>query len=242
MNNMWPPSSMHRHLDSWYFKSLAKIVFVQHSAVLFMNFPFLTSLSISRVSLQKSLNLSKKSLFSSFLAKLRQKLVIKVTRRSLLLESLGSLSKHLGSTAFCSSKKLIRLKMLFISGFETALCIQSLRSNFQWTLIPDFKMYLCVSLFSANTLRQKIARIFMSRSSTIKPMSQRAHVTSIFSFLSLRQRIKLTKIFNISFSVSKSMSLVLKHEIIMVFKLSYSMMSFKFSSFSDNKLKHLQAN
>ena len=38
------------------------------------------------------------------------------------------------------------------------------------------------------------------------------------------------------------MSLVLKHEIIMVFKLSYSMMSFKFSSFSDNKLKHLQAN
>ena len=82
----------------------------------------------------------------------------------------------------------------------------------------------------------------MSRSSTIKPMSQRAHVTSIFSFLSLRQRIKLTKIFNISLSVSKSMSLVLKHEIIMVFKLSYSMMSFKFSSFSDNKLKHLQAN
>jgi len=85
-----------------------------------------------------------------------------------------------------------------------------------------------------------MARMFMSRSSIMRPISQRQHVVSMVSFLSFRQRIKLMKILVISLSVSKSMSFVRRHEMIMVFRHSFSMICCRFSSFSDRSEKHLQ--
>ena len=86
-----------------------------------------------------------------------------------------------------------------------------------------------------------MARMFMSRSSIIKPISHRQHVVSIISVLSLRHRIKLMKIFVISFRVSRSMSFERRQEMMIVFRHSCSIILLRISSLSDRSEKHLQA-
>ena len=54
--------------------------------------------------------------------------------------------------------------------------------------------------------------------------------------------MRLMKILVISFSVSRSISLVLKHDMMMVFKHSWSRISCRFCWFSESSEKHLQAN
>lgn len=58
----------------------------------------------------------------------------------------------------------------------------------------------------------------MSWSSIMSPMSQRQHVVSNVSLDIFRHRMRLMKILVISFSVSKSMSFVLKHEMMIVLR------------------------
>ena len=52
----------------------------------------------------------------------------------------------------------------------------------------------------------------------MSPISQRQHVVSKVSLDILRHRMRLMKILVISFSVSRSMSFVLKHEMMIVFR------------------------
>lgn len=94
---------------------------------------------------------------------------------------------------------------------------------------------------SLREFRQNMAKMFISRSSIMRPISQRQHVVSIISGLSLRHRIKLMNIFVISFNVSRSMSVERKHEMMIVLRHSWSMILFRISSLSDNSEKHLHA-
>ena len=108
-------------------------------------------------------------------------------------------------------------------------------------LAPYWMIFSWFSSSSDSVLRQNMARMFISRSSIMRPISHRQHVVSIISALSLRHRIKLMKIFVISFKVSRSMSFDLRQEIMIVFKHSYSMILLRISSLSDRREKHLQA-
>jgi hypothetical protein len=101
-------------------------------------------------------------------------------------------------------------------------------------------MYSCDSSCSESALRQKIARMLISWSSIIRPMSHKQQVVSKVSLVIFLHRIKLIKILVISLSVSRSMSFVRKQEITIVFKHSWSKISCKFCWFSDNREKHLQ--
>ena len=75
----------------------------------------------------------------------------------------------------------------------------------------------------------------------MRPMSHKQQVVSIISGFSLRQRMRLMKIFVISLSVSRSMSLERRQEIMIVLRHSYSMILFRISSLSESNEKHLQA-
>lgn len=66
-------------------------------------------------------------------------------------------------------------------------------------------------------------------------------MVSIISSFNLRHRIRFMKILVISFRVSRSISLVLRQEIMMVFRHSCWIISWRFSWFSESKEKHLQA-
>ena len=108
--------------------------------------------------------------------------------------------------------------------------------------MPELRIYSWVSVFSESAFRQKTAKMFMSRSQIMRLISQRQHVVSMISLVNFRQSTMFTRILVISFNVSKSISFFYKHEIIIVFKQSMSKIYYRFSSSSDNRLKHLHDN
>ena len=103
-------------------------------------------------------------------------------------------------------------------------------------MIFSWLIYSSLRLF-----RQNIARMFISRSSIMRPISQRQQVVSIISHLSFLHRIRLMKIFVISLRVSRSISVERKHEMMIVLRHSWSMILFRISSLSDKREKHLHA-
>ena len=91
--------------------------------------------------------------------------------------------------------------------------------------MQDFLMNVCECSFSERAFRQKIARMFMSMSLIMSPISHRKQVVSIVYFFSFLHNMRLMNILVISLRVSKSMSLFFTQDKIIVLKHSYSIIS-----------------